>query len=56
MVSDVLNGKRSDVIHWEFPNDMPWRLCVFVGRDSFKGDGFKGAGLCLDASLAEFRA
>jgi hypothetical protein len=39
-----------NVIHWEFPNDMPWHLCVFVGRDNFKG-----AGLCLDASLAECR-
>jgi hypothetical protein len=36
------------VIHWEFPNDMPWHLCVFVGRDG------KGARRCLDASVAEF--
>jgi len=34
---------------------MPWHLCVFVGRDGFKGGGFKGVRPCLDASLAEFR-
>jgi len=53
--SQAPQSSVADVIHWEFPNDMPWHLCVFVGRDGFKGDGFKGARPCLDASFVEFR-